>query len=69
MLSGGLEGLSHPSIHFGELSNMFGWLLLCADNVAHRVVFAFLIWMVSLVIHRRAASCSLLGGPALLDLG
>ena len=69
MLNGGLEGLSRPSIHFGELSNMFGWLLLCVDNGARRAVFAFLIWMASLVIHRRAASCSLLGDPALPDLG
>ena len=69
MLSGDVEGLSRPSIHFGELSNMFGWLLLCAGNVAHHAAFAFLIWMASLVIHRRAASCSLLGDPALPDLG
>jgi hypothetical protein len=69
MLSGGLEGLNRPSIHFGGLSNMFGWLLLCAGNVAHRAAFAFLIWMASLVIHRRAADCSLLGDPALPDWG
>jgi hypothetical protein len=69
MLNGGLEGLSRPSIHFGELSNMFGWLLLCAGNVARRAAFAFLIWMASLVIRRRAVSCSLLGDLALPDLG
>jgi hypothetical protein len=68
MLNGGLEGLSRPSIHFGELSNMFGWPLLCAGNVARRAAFAFWIWMASLVIRRRAASCSLLGDPALPDL-
>lgn len=68
MLNGGLEGPSRPSIHFGELSNMFGWPLLCAGNVARRAAFAFWIWKASLVIRRRAASCSLLGDPALLDL-
>lgn len=39
--TGALGELSRPSIHFGELLNMYGLLLLRADSEARRVESAF----------------------------
>jgi hypothetical protein len=67
MSSGGLEGLSRPSIHFEELSNMFGWPLQCAGSVVRPAAFASLILMEWLENHRRVVSYSLLEDLVLLD--
>ena len=57
--SGGLGGLSRPSVRFEVLLNMSDWPLQCAGSVVHHAECAFWIWMEWLESRRHVVSCSL----------
>lgn len=59
---GSLEAQSHPSVHCGELWNMFCSLPRFSGNAVHREGSSSSILKESQVIRRRAEDCNLPAG-------